>query len=118
MRDDADIPVPVIQRLGQRQQRIQQNLGGVRAGLNEALLSGSVDIGAGGIGPLLTIWDKTRTSLGVRAIAALDRSTLILNTNNPTVRTLADFTARDRIAVPAVKVSIQSINLPTTAPCL
>lgn len=85
------------------------------AAINEALLSGSVDIGAGGIGPLLTIWDKTRTSLGVRAIAALDRSTLILNTNNPTVRTLADFTLGDRIAVPAVKVSIQSVLLQMAA---
>jgi len=85
------------------------------AAINEALLSGTVDIGAAGIGPLLTIWDKTHGNLGVRALAALDRSTLILNTNNPAVRTLADFTERDRIAVPAVKVSIQSVLLQMAA---
>ena len=30
------------------------------AAVNQALLSGNVDFAAGGIGPLLTIWDKTR----------------------------------------------------------
>ena len=36
------------------------------AAVNQALLSGNVDFAAGGIGPLLTIWDKTRGKLNVR----------------------------------------------------
>jgi len=89
-------------------------LGGGSA-VNDALLSGSLDFGAAGIGPLLTIWDKTRGNLDVRAVAALDRVAIPLNTNNPAIRSVADFTAADRIAVPAVKVSIQSVLLQIAA---
>jgi len=85
------------------------------AAVNDALLSGSIDIGAGGIAPLLTIWDKTRGNLDVRAIAGLDRTVLHLNTNRPNIRTIADFTDKDRIAVPSVKVSIQSVLLQIAA---
>lgn len=85
------------------------------AAVNDALLSGSIDVGSGGLGPLLTIWDKTRGSLDVRAIAALDRVAIPLNTNQPRIRTLADITPADRIAVPAVKVSIQSVLLQIAA---
>src|SRR5882724_5557279 len=30
------------------------------ASMNDALLSGSIDIAIGGIGPILTIWDRTK----------------------------------------------------------
>jgi len=39
------------------------------AAVNQALLSGNVDCGAGGIGPLLIIWDKTKGNLNVRAMS-------------------------------------------------
>jgi len=85
------------------------------AAVNDALLSGSVDFGSGGIGPALTIWDKTRGNLDVRCLAALDHISILLNSNNPKVKTIADFTDQDRIAVPAVKVSIQSVLLQIAA---
>lgn len=85
------------------------------AAINDALLSGSIEFGSGGIGPLLTIWDKTKGNLNVKALAALDRSDIFLNTNNPKVNTVADFTDKDRIAVPAVRVSIQSVLLAIAA---
>ncbi|MGR0186977.1 ABC transporter substrate-binding protein [Azospirillum aestuarii] len=85
------------------------------AAMNDALLSDSIDLGSGGVGPLLTIWDRTKGNANVRAIAALNNMPLFLNTNNPNVKTLKDLTDRDKIALPAVKVSIQSRTLQIAA---
>ncbi|MDR2081844.1 MAG: ABC transporter substrate-binding protein [Campylobacteraceae bacterium] len=74
---------------------------------NDALLSGSVDIISGGNAPFIRLWDKTKGK--VKALAALDQSPLVLNSANPKVKTLRDLSDRDKIALPAVKVSIQSL---------
>ena len=79
--------------------------------MNESLISGNLDIASGGIGPMITIWAKTRGSLQARGVASLGSLPLILNTTNPAVKTIADFTEQDKIAVPAVKVSIQAVTL-------
>lgn len=83
--------------------------------MNEALISNNLDIASGGVGPLLTIWARTRGNLDVRGIAALNAMPIYLNTVNPNVRIIADFTDRDRIALPAVKVSIQAVVLQMAA---
>lgn len=85
------------------------------APMNDALLSGSLDIASGGVGPLLTIWDKTRGKLEVKGIAAINTMPLYLTTNNPKVKSIKDFTEKDRIALPAVKVSIQARTLQMAA---
>lgn len=78
------------------------------AAVNDALLSGNIDVAAAGIGPLLTIWDRTYGKQNVRGIAALGNFPNYLITTNPNVKTLTDFTDKDRIALPAVTVSVQS----------
>jgi len=83
--------------------------------INDALISGSIDLAAGGVGPMLTLWGRTRANLRVKGIAALCSMPIWLNTNNPAVRTIADFTERDRIALPGVKVSIQAVVLQMAA---
>jgi NitT/TauT family transport system substrate-binding protein len=76
--------------------------------VNDALLSGNVDIAGAGVGPLLTIWDRTHGRQNVRGVASLGNFPYYLVSNNPAVKTIADFTEKDRIAVPAVGVSVQS----------
>ncbi|MCI3945273.1 putative ABC transporter, periplasmic substrate-binding protein [Pseudomonas syringae] len=76
--------------------------------VNDALLSGSIDIAGAGVGPLLTIWDRTHGKQNVKAVASLGNFPYYLVSNNPHVKTIADFTEKDRIAVPAVSVSVQS----------
>ena len=76
--------------------------------INEALLSGSIDIGGAGIGPLLTLWDRTAGKQNVRGVASLGNLPFYLVTNNPNVKTIADFSDKDRIATPAALVSVQS----------
>jgi ABC-type nitrate/sulfonate/bicarbonate transport system substrate-binding protein len=86
------------------------------AAMNDALLSGSVDIVSGGVPGLLTIWARTHgTAAAVKGIAAFSSQPILLNTRNPGVKTIADFTAQDKIAVPAVKVSVQAITLQMAA---
>lgn len=76
--------------------------------VNDALLSGAIDIAGAGVGPLLTIWDRTHGRQDVKAVASLGNFPYYLLSNNPKVKTIADFTEKDRIAVPAVGVSVQS----------
>ena len=80
---------------------------------NEALLSGNVDLISGGVAPFVRLWDKSKGT--VKALAALDQSPLILNSSNPNVKSLKDLTDKDKIALPAVKVSIQSLVLQMAA---
>ena len=83
--------------------------------MNDALLSGSLQIASGGVGPLITLWARTKGNLDVKAIAALDSMPLYLNTRNPNVKTVKDFTEKDKIALPAVKVSVQAVTLQMAA---
>jgi NitT/TauT family transport system substrate-binding protein len=84
--------------------------------MNDALLSGSVDLVSGGVPGLVTLWAKTTgTSRPVKGISALSAQPFLLNTRNPDVKTIADFTDKDRIAVPAIKVSVQAVTLQMAA---
>ena len=76
--------------------------------INEALLSGSIDIAGAGVGPLLTLWDKTQGRQNVRGIASLGNFPYYLTSSNPAVKSIDDFSDKDRIALPAVGVSVQS----------
>jgi NitT/TauT family transport system substrate-binding protein len=88
---------------------------GSAGALNDALLSGSVDIVAGAITVMAILTDKTRNTLNVRGIAALNASPMLLNTTNQAVKTVRDFTDKDRIAVSAVKLSIHAVLLEMAA---
>lgn len=83
------------------------------AASNDALLSGSVDFVGSGPAPLIFAWAKTNGA--IKGVAALANQPIHLNTVNSNIKTLADFTDRDRIATPAAKVSIQAIVLQIAA---
>jgi NitT/TauT family transport system substrate-binding protein len=88
---------------------------GSPAAINDALLSGSTDFGVAGVTPFIILWDKTRSNVQVRAVAALNSQPAFLNSINPNVKSLRDFTEKDRIAVPTVKLSLQAILLQMAA---
>jgi NitT/TauT family transport system substrate-binding protein len=83
--------------------------------MNSALLSGNLDIASGCVGPLLIIYDRTKGNVDIKGITAINSMPLYLNTNNPDVKSIKDFTENDRIALPAVKVSIQARTLQMAA---
>lgn len=87
-----------------------RQLGG-GASLNDALLSDSVNLVAGGTAPMLFMWDRTVGNFNVQAVAALNASPIDILTNKPNIKSLADFGPEDKIAVPSIRVSIQAIAL-------
>jgi NitT/TauT family transport system substrate-binding protein len=90
-------------------------LGGPGA-MNDALLSGSIDFGTGGVPSLITLWSKTRgTPQEVRGVGALNSMPVNLVTSNPNVKSIRDFTDQDKIAVTTVKVSTQALLLQMAA---
>lgn len=83
--------------------------------MNEALISGNLDFATGGSGPLITAWARTRDNIKIKGICALNSMPQWLNTTNPDVKTIKDFTEKDRIALPAVRVALQAIILQMAA---
>ena len=84
--------------------------------MNNALISDLVDIVAGGVPGLLTIWNRTRgTANEVKGISALSAQPFLLNTRSENIKSIADLKDTDRIAVPAVKVSVQAVTLQMAA---
>ena len=83
--------------------------------MNDAMLSGNLQFASGGVAPFTTLWAKTRGNIDVKGVAAINSMPLYLVTNNPNVKTIKDFTDKDKIALPAVKVSIQAVTLQMAA---
>ncbi|MDU6924152.1 ABC transporter substrate-binding protein [Franconibacter helveticus 513] len=79
--------------------------------MNEALLSGALDVASAGVPPLLTLWDRTKGRQNVKAIASLGSMPNYLLSNNPAVKSIKDLSDKDRIAVPAAGVGFQSRTL-------
>jgi NitT/TauT family transport system substrate-binding protein len=83
--------------------------------MNDALLSESLHFASGGVTPLITLWAKTRGNLDVKGVVAMNSMPLYLNTRNPSVKSIKDFSDQDKIALPAVKVSFQAVHLQMAA---
>jgi NitT/TauT family transport system substrate-binding protein len=84
--------------------------------VNEALISGNIDVGSGGVPGLLVLWSRTKgTPQEVRGISALSSQPFLLNARDPAIKTISDFKDSDRIAVPAVRSSVQAITLQMAA---
>jgi NitT/TauT family transport system substrate-binding protein len=83
--------------------------------MNTALISGNLQFAAEGVGPFTTLWAKTSGNIDVKGVCAMNAMPLYLNTINPKVKTIKDFTGKDKIALPAVKVSIQAVTLQMAA---
>jgi NitT/TauT family transport system substrate-binding protein len=82
----------------------------------DAILSGAADYGTAALPSLLTLWDKTRGRANeVRAVGAISNGAMTLYTINPNVKTIADFTDADRIAVPTVRLSFNAMMLQMAA---
>jgi len=121
----AYLPLMVIKKLGLIEKHAQSaGQGAIKvtwttfssgADMNTALIAGTLDFASGGVGPVLQIWGRTRGTIDVRGVAALGSLPLYLNTINPAIKTVADFSPKDKIALPAVKVSIQAVVLQMAA---
>jgi NitT/TauT family transport system substrate-binding protein len=83
--------------------------------MNDAIISGSLDFASGGVGPMITIWGKTRGGLGVKGVSSMNSMPLYLVSVNSKVKSVADLSDADKIALPAAKTSIQALTLQIAA---
>ncbi len=69
--------------------------------LQDAIDAGAIDMGPFGTAPLLVAWEKAKgTPHQTLAVSGITTLPLVLLTNQPNIRTIADFRPADRIAVP------------------
>ena len=84
--------------------------------MNDALISGSVDFVCLGIPGIITVWSKTKGSpIEVRGATGFNVSPLMLLVRDPAIKSLKDFKDGQKIALPAIKVSMQAIMLQMAA---
>src|SRR5215471_19544892 len=81
--------------------------------INDAMLSGALDIASIGVPGFLTLWAKAKDNpaLEIRGLSGMSSSSLYLMTRNPAVKSLKDFSDKDRIAVPGIKTSLPAVIL-------
>lgn len=78
---------------------------------NDALLAGKLDFASGGTGPGFILWDKTQGNYNVHGVAALSSMPNLLITRDPKVKTIKDFTDKDRISMAGAGSSVQTVYL-------
>ena len=81
--------------------------------INDAMLAGSLDIAGTGAPGFMTLWSRARGIPRSEIIGVTGMSTcaLVLNTNKPSIKSLADFTPSDKIALPGIKTSLAAVVL-------
>jgi NitT/TauT family transport system substrate-binding protein len=77
------------------------------------MLSGALDIASSGVPGFLTLWAKAKDNPAqeVRGLTGMSSSSMYLMTRNASVKSLKDFTDKDRIAVPGIKTSLPAVLL-------
>jgi NitT/TauT family transport system substrate-binding protein len=81
--------------------------------INDGLISGSVHFAATGAPSMIMLWDKTNGA--VKGVSSMTTYPLYLISRNPDVKSVKDFSEKDKIAVPSIKVSTQAILLQMAA---
>ncbi len=84
--------------------------------MNDALLSGGLDIASLGVPGLATIWDRTSGArFEVKGLCGFNVTPIALVTREAQVQSIADYRPGMKIALPAAKVSNQAIYLQMAA---
>ncbi|HEX9465457.1 MAG TPA: ABC transporter substrate-binding protein [Alphaproteobacteria bacterium] len=81
--------------------------------INDAMLAGALDIASLGVPGFLTLWAKAKGNprLEVVGLSAISLGSMYLNTRNPRINSLRDFTEADKIAMPGIKTSYAAVVL-------
>ncbi len=88
---------------------------GTNTGSIDALLSGAVDVVSVGVPAFLTMWEKSKGNLDIKAVGSFNSIQLVLVTRNPAIKSIADYTDKSRIALPGVRASSQATILQMAA---
>lgn len=114
------LPLMIVERLALLEKHLSQKGNAAKiswsrfssgAPMNDALLSGQIDIASGGSTVLAVLWGRTRGKQDVRGLTALAASPIFLNSARPKIKSLKDFGPNDRIALPTVRTSPNAVVL-------
>ncbi len=78
--------------------------------VSDAILSGSVEMGAYGTSGFITAWDRSKGNLNIMGLCGIAVMPTVMNAIRPDLKSLRDVTPADRIAVPST-ISPQAIVL-------
>jgi NitT/TauT family transport system substrate-binding protein len=81
--------------------------------INDAMMAGTLDFAGTGAPGFVTLWAKAKgiPNVEVIGISGMSSTSLWLNTNKPELKSLKDFTGRDKIALPGIKTSLVAVVL-------
>jgi len=81
--------------------------------INDAMMAGTLDFAGTGAPGFITLWAKAKgiPNVEVVGVAGMSSTSLWLNTNNPDLKSLADFSSKDKIALPGIKTSLAAVVL-------
>lgn len=88
---------------------------GSGAAVNDAIISGGVDIAMAGTTVLLTLWDKTVGRNVVKGMMAIADTPIYFNTIDPRIKSIRDLGDNDRIAMTAGRGTQHAILLQMAA---
>ncbi|TXI11996.1 MAG: ABC transporter substrate-binding protein [Rhizobium sp.] len=81
--------------------------------INDAMMAGTLDFAGTGAPGFITLWAKAKgiPNVEVVGVSGMSSTSLWLNTNNPDIKSLKDFTSKDKIALPGIKTSLAAVVL-------
>jgi NitT/TauT family transport system substrate-binding protein len=88
---------------------------GSGAAINDAIISGSVDVAMAGLTVLINLWDKTVGRNAVKGMMAISDTPIYFNTTDSRIKSIRDFTADDRIGMTAGKGTQHALLLQMAA---
>ena len=71
------------------------------AAVNDALISGSIDVAMAGSTVLANLWDRTRGRDEIKGMMAIADTPIYFNTVDPRIKSIRDLTSEDRVAMTA-----------------
>ncbi|MGC1778655.1 MAG: hypothetical protein WBB34_11955 [Xanthobacteraceae bacterium] len=83
--------------------------------INDALISGTADVGEVPGPALVLFWSRTKGAQAIRGIVAGSEIPPLLLTVDPRIKTIDDYTDKDRIAMATVKISSYAIMMQMAA---
>ncbi|MBM3601610.1 MAG: ABC transporter substrate-binding protein [Alphaproteobacteria bacterium] len=76
---------------------------GSGAAVNDAMISGNIDVAMAGLTVLINLWDKTVGRNAVKGMMAIADTPIVFNTIDPRIKSIRDFQDSDRIAMTAAR---------------
>jgi NitT/TauT family transport system substrate-binding protein len=97
-----------LERMGLATTRVAWSVLANAVPMNDSILAEQLHFATGGTAPALNFWEKTRSGVQGKILASIASIPSYLVTRNPNVKTVKDFTDKDRISMAGAGQSVQT----------